>query len=151
MTRDNVYEKKCRSTDWGKATLDKQAQVLGEGQERVKLILMVEDDVDIGALLELTIVQETLHQPLLVTSGFQALQLIHDVTPDLLLLDYQLPGMNGIELYDRLHASKGLEEIPAIMVSARLPRQELTKRSIVGMSKPLDLDELLETIEQLVA
>ena len=130
---------------------DKHAQVLAEGQERAKLILMVEDDADIGTFLEQIIVQETFHQPLLVTSGFQALQVIHNITPDLLLLDYQLPGMNGIELYDRLHAMKGLEGVPAIMVSARLPRQELAKRSIVGMSKPLDLDELLETIEQLVA
>jgi DNA-binding response OmpR family regulator len=130
---------------------DKHAQVLAEGQERAKLILMVEDDADIGTFLEQIIVQETFHQPLLVTSGFQALQVIHTITPDLLLLDYQLPGMNGIELYDRLHAMKGLEGVPAIMVSARLPRQELAKRSIVGMSKPLDLDELLETIEQLVA
>jgi len=130
---------------------DKQAQVLAEGQERTKLILMVEDDADIGIILEQIIVQETFYVSLLVTSAFQALQLIHDITPDLLLLDYQLPGMNGIELYDRLHATKGLEEIPAIMVSARLPRQELALRNIVGMSKPLDLDELLEAIEQLVA
>ena len=130
---------------------DKQVQVLAEGQERTKLILMVEDDADIGIILEQIIVQETFYVSLLVTSAFQALQLIHDITPDLLLLDYQLPGMNGIELYDRLHATKGLEEIPAIMVSARLPRQELALRNIVGMSKPLDLDELLEAIEQLVA
>ncbi|HLZ59827.1 MAG TPA: response regulator [Ktedonosporobacter sp.] len=111
---------------------------------------MVEDDADIGFFLEQSIVQETFHQPLLVTSGFQALQAIHGIIPDLLLLDYQLPGMNGLELYDSLHAMKGLEEVPAIMMSARLPRQELALRNIVGMSKPLDLDELLETIEQLV-
>ncbi len=59
--------------------------------------------------------------------------------------------MNGLELYDHLHTMKGLEEVPVIMVSARLPRRELAHRNIVGMSKPLDLDELLETIEQLVA
>ncbi len=130
---------------------DKHAQVLAEGQDRTKLILMVEDDADIGTFLEQIIVQETFYQPLLVSSGFQALQMIHDITPDLLLLDYQLPGMNGLELYDHLHAMKGLEGVPAIMVSARLPRQELAKRSIVGMSKPLDVDELLGTIEKLVA
>jgi CheY-like chemotaxis protein len=130
---------------------EKHVQLLAEGQERAKLILMVEDDADIGFFLEQIIVQETFHQPLLVTSGFQALQVIHDITPDLLFLDYQLPGMNGLELYDHLHTMKGLEEVPAIMVSARLPRQELDRRNIVGMSKPLDLDELLETIEQLVA
>jgi DNA-binding response OmpR family regulator len=130
---------------------DKHAQILAEGQDRAKLILMVEDDADIGTFLEQIIMQETYHQPLLVTSGIQALQVIHNITPDLLLLDYQLPGMNGLELYDHLHTMKGLEEVPAIMVSARLPRQELAHRNIVGMSKPLDLDELLETIEQLVA
>ena len=63
--------------------------------------------------------QETFHQPLLVTNGFQTLQVIHDITPDLSLLDYHLPGMNGLELYNHLHAVKGLEEVPTIMVSAR--------------------------------
>jgi len=130
---------------------DKNSQVLAEGQERAKLILLVEDDAFIGTFLEQMILQETFYQPLLVTSGFQALQLIQEITPDLLLLDYHLPGINGIELYDYLHAMKGLEETPGIMMSAHLPIQALAQRSLVGITKPFELDELLTTVEHLLA
>ena len=59
--------------------------------------------------------------------------------------------MNGIELYDQLHHTKGLEDIPALMISARLPRQAIEKRSIRGMNKPFELNDLLETLETLLA
>ena len=54
--------------------------------------------------------------------------------------------MDGIELYDHLHATKGLEQTPAILLSANLPRKELDKRKIVGVRKPFELGELLDTI-----
>ena len=44
--------------------------------------------------------------------------------------------MNGIELYDKIDYQKGLESMPTIMMSARLPAQEIAKRKIVGMKKP---------------
>lgn len=116
----------------------------------VKTILVVEDDVGIGSFLAQAISQETDHQALLVTDGFQALKTVMDIKPSLFILDYQLPRMNGIELYDRLHAIEGLEGVPAILISARLPKQEIDKRHIAGMSKPLDLDEFLHTIEELL-
>jgi len=58
--------------------------------------------------------------------------------------------MNGIELYDKLHAMQGFESIPAIIVSARLPRQEIEKRKIMSMNKPLELDDFLNTIDRLL-
>ena len=57
--------------------------------------------------------------------------------------------MNGIELYDRLHAIKELEHVPAMMVSAYLPEREVQERKIVGMYKPFDLSKLLDAIEML--
>lgn len=116
----------------------------------IKTILVVEDDVGIGSFLAQAISQETHHQALLVTDGFQALKTVMDIKPSLFILDYQLPRMNGIELYDKLHAIEGLDAVPAILISARLPKQEIDKRHIIGMSKPLELDEFLHTIEELL-
>jgi len=116
----------------------------------VKTILVVEDDTDIGSFLVQAISQETHHQAMLVTDGFQALKAITNIKPNLFILDYQLPSMNGIELYDRIQETKDLETIPAILISARLPKQEIAKRKIVGMAKPLELDEFLQTIEKLL-
>jgi DNA-binding response OmpR family regulator len=117
----------------------------------VKSILVVEDDPDIGLFLVQAIIQETAHQAMLVADGFEALKAVKNIKPDLFVLDYWLPTMNGIELYDRLHAMKELESIPAIMISAQLPTRELEKRKLNSMNKPLELDEFLRLIEQLLA
>lgn len=117
----------------------------------VKSILVVEDDSDIGLFLVQAITQETTHQAMLVADGFAALKAVKSIKPDLFILDYWLPTMNGIELYDRLHAMKELENIPAIMISAQLPKRELEKRKLNSMNKPLELDEFLRLIEQLLA
>lgn len=117
----------------------------------VKTILVVEDDADIGTFIVLAISQETKHSTHLVTDGFQALKATYDLKPDLLILDYQLPRMNGIELYDKLQARNELAGIPTIMISARLPAQEIARRNITGVKKPFELYELLRTIEEKLA
>lgn len=129
---------------------DKEAPS-NEDNTSVKTVLVVEDDTGIGTFLIQAISQETSHQAMLVTDGFQALKAVTGIKPNLFILDYHLPKMNGIELYDQLHATKGLEKVPAIVISAWLPRVELEKRSILGMNKPLELDEFLQTIEDLLA
>ena len=116
-----------------------------------KTILVVEDDERIGVFLAEAISQETAYHPLLVSDGFEALRVTRDIRPSLFLLDYRLPRMDGVELYDRLHAREELETIPAIVVSANLPLHELTKRGLAGLKKPFDLDQLLETVEKTIA
>jgi DNA-binding response OmpR family regulator len=116
----------------------------------VKTILVVEDDTDIGSFLVQAISQETPHQAMLVTDGFQALKALTNIRPNLLILDYHLPSMNGIELYDRIQEMNTHDNLPTILISARLPKQEIAKRKITGMAKPLELDEFLQTIEQLL-
>ncbi|HYU71902.1 MAG TPA: response regulator [Ktedonobacteraceae bacterium] len=128
-----------------------QDQFSGEGRQNLKVILLVEDDRDIGEVLVEAITHESPYQAMLATDGFEALHMVQSIKPGLFILDYQLPGMNGVELYDKLHAIKALADVPALMMSARLPRQELEKRKIVGMNKPVDLDEFLQTLDQLLA
>jgi len=117
----------------------------------VKTILVVEDDEDIGSFIVEALLQETPHQALLVTTGSKALETVKTIKPNLFVLDYLLPRMNGIDLYDKLHATKELEHIPAIMMSANLPASEARKRKITCLKKPFELDELLQTIEKLIA
>jgi DNA-binding response OmpR family regulator len=127
-----------------------QEQPSKEKDASVKTVLVVEDDTGIGTFLVQAILQETHHQALLVTDGFQAMKTVTNIKPSLFILDYQLPRMNGLELYDHLHATKGLEHIPALIISARLPRHEIEKRKLASMSKPLELDDFLQAIEKLL-
>ena len=86
-----------------------------------------------------------------VPDGFEALRAIREDKPDLLILDYQLPRMNGIDLYDKIHVLPGFEHIPVIIVSVQLPQREIEKRTLVGISKPFELGELFDTLEQFLA
>lgn len=119
--------------------------------ENEKSILIVEDDTDIGLLLCELLSQETPYKAIWVSDGMQALQLASTMKPDLCITDYWLPSINGIELYDRLHEMKDLANVPTILISAYLPEHEVEKRQIVGMHKPFEIDDLLDTIERLLA
>ena len=130
--------------------LQDNEQRSGKDHAPVKTILVVEDDTDIGMLIDAVISAETSYQTLWVTDGLQALKVVQDIKPDMFLLDYFLPLMDGIELYDRLHALKELETIPTVMMSARLPTKEIEKRKILGLKKPFELQELLDMIEGLL-
>ena len=72
--------------------------------------------------------------------------------PHLLLLDYSLPDMNGLELYDWLQSFEHLKHIPTILMSARNPPiDEIHRRGIIYLRKPFAVTELLATIKKLFA
>ena len=127
-----------------------EEQPVGSDLDTVKMILIVEDDAHIGEFLERALSQETPYKPLVVSDDFEALKVTHEVKPNLFVLDYHIPGMDGIELYDQLHAVKAFQDTPAIIISARLPKRKLEKRSLVGLHKPLELNELLKAIQELL-
>ena len=118
---------------------------------RIKTILVVEDDTGIGEVLVQAILQETSYLPVLVANGFEALKTVKNIRPHLFILDYKLPRMNGLDLYEQLHHIKEFAETPTIMMSAQLPKKELGGRAILGMEKPIDIDDLLQAIDRLLA
>ncbi len=115
-------------------------------------ILVVEDDTDIGFFLISAIELETSYSVIRATDGMEALRIIRTVEPSLFLLDYQLPGMDGIELYDKLHAVKGQETPPTILLTASssLPLDAIEERHLAYIQKPFDLEELIHRVEELV-
>jgi CheY-like chemotaxis protein len=117
----------------------------------LKVILIVEDEAAIGDLLVETIARETPHRAILVADSTRAFNVIQRIKPNLVLLDYHLPGMNGIELYDQLRAIEGLEDLSAILMTAGVLQHDMRRRKIVGMSKPIDINKLLDLIEELLA
>jgi DNA-binding response OmpR family regulator len=116
-----------------------------------KKIFIVEDDEAIGALLVQAIEQETPYQAVLASDGFQALKLLRTVKPDVLILDYGLPDMNGLELYDTIHAVKAMERLPVLIISAETARiqKEVKARQLPQLKKPFELAHLCEAIERL--
>jgi DNA-binding response OmpR family regulator len=117
----------------------------------IKTILLVEDDSIISELLTQMIIQETPYTVFSVPDALKALDLVKNIKPQLMILDYRLPFMHGIELYDRLHNTEGLEEVPAIMLSVNAPVREINQRHMTYIKKPFDMSRLLDTIHRLIA
>ena len=115
-----------------------------------KLIFIVEDDEEIGNLLLQIIEQETIHKATHHINARNALKAATQVMPHLLLLDYSLPDMNGLELYDWLQSYEHLKNIPTILMSARNPPlEEIQRRGILYLRKPFAVTELLAIIKKL--
>ena len=86
-------------------------------------VLVVEDEPAIQELIAYTLRQAG-HQPLRADTAEYAMQLVQSALPDLVLLDWMLPGLSGIELARRLRADKRTRGIPIIMLTARVEEQE---------------------------
>jgi DNA-binding response OmpR family regulator len=115
-----------------------------------KTILIVEDDEDISDFITLAIMQETPYLAMQVNDAFQALRRIRTKRPDLIILDYRLPGMNGIQFYEHLCAHKELANIPVVLISADVPESEVRKHHLILVHKPFDLDKLLNIVDSLI-
>jgi CheY-like chemotaxis protein len=124
-----------------------------EQRTTAKTILVVEDDEDTREFIALLIATATAYHYYLVPDASQAVHFVQRVTPDLFIVDYRLTGMNGLDLYDLLHATPGLEAIPALLVTAaklETLRPQIEKRQIMAFEKPFDLDEFLLTFQRLL-
>ena len=106
-------------------------------------ILIIEDDMSIGNMLEKTLTNEG-YAASRAYSGTEALLLLKESKPSLILLDLMLPGLSGEELLPRL---KG---IPVIVMSAKTDSATKVDMLLGGaydyITKPFDIDELLARI-----
>lgn len=110
----------------------------------MKTIVVVEDDIEIGNAIE-TLLNLEGYAVRRAFSGTEALMLLSQVTPDLVLLDLNLPGLNGEDVLKQIKAG-----IPVIILSAKSATRDKVNNLIAGASdyitKPFDNDELLARI-----
>ena len=113
-------------------------------------ILVVEDDPDIQELLAYNLTRAG-HRPLGVTTAEDALASVARSLPDLVLIDWMLPAMSGIELARALRANKRTSDVPLIMLTARGAEEDKLTGLELGaddyVTKPFSPRELLARIK----
>ena len=118
----------------------------------VRTILVVEHDPSQGESVTQHVSCNPHQYAKLVTSAAAALHFVTHIKPDLFLLAYHLPDIDGLTLYDLLQETRGLASIPAIIVGVPLPKQALAvvkTQRLVLLSAPIDLEGLGREIVQL--
>ncbi len=113
-------------------------------------ILVIEDEPAIQELLALNLTQAG-HNPIRALSVEQAQQLMREMQPDLIILDWMLPGMSGIEYARRLKSDEYSKGIPIIMLTARGEEVDKVRGLDVGaddyVTKPFSPRELTARIK----
>jgi DNA-binding response OmpR family regulator len=122
-------------------------------REQEKTILIVDDDRDIGELLRSVIIDQTHHRVIWIAESDLALEAAPHLKPALILLDYMMPTLDGLELFDYMQSLEHMRGVPVILISARtsLPFEELKRRGIRFLSKPFEMEDLLHLVNELVA
>lgn len=116
----------------------------------IKTVLIVEDEPDIAEALSALLKEETPYQVLHVSDGFAALKLVRTIIPHLLILDYRLPAMDGLECLQALRATAGLEQTPVVLMSAHFPTQMKAAPGMVKLPKPFEMDHFLTLVQRLL-
>lgn len=109
-------------------------------------VLVVDDDVSITDFLVWAL--EEYGYTVLTAVGAGALTLAHDSQPGLILLDIQMPGMDGIEISRRLRADPSTAHIPIVVMSAqdRLVGSTIHMAVDDQLAKPFRLERLYEMV-----
>ena len=113
-------------------------------------ILVVEDEPAIQELIAVNL-EHAGHRVLRAASAEEAQQSIHDALPDLVVLDWMLPGDSGITLARRLRSDRRTRDIPIIMLTARAQEQDRVAGLEAGaddyVSKPFSPRELIARVK----
>ncbi len=117
-------------------------------------ILYVEDNPDNRMLVKRILVAEN-YKLLEATNAVQAINLLETTTPDLILMDINMPDMDGYTLTTRIRSMPGLERVPILALTANVMRGDKEKTLEAGcdgyIQKPLDVDQLIREIEKFLA
>src|SRR5579872_340958 len=116
-------------------------------------VLVVEDEIDVALLLSYNLEAEG-YVVESVARGDEAELRLAENAPDLLILDWMLPGVSGIEICRRLRAREATRRLPIIMVSARRDESERVRGLAVGADdyvvKPFSVIELMARVRALL-
>jgi len=114
-------------------------------------LLHVEDDADIREIAKLSLEMSGEFEVIQCSSGPEALLLLRDYTPDVILLDMMMPGMTGKEALSRMRQLPDLMDTPAVFMTARAQASEIDELRAIGaaevISKPFDPITLGEQIK----
>jgi two-component system phosphate regulon response regulator PhoB len=118
-----------------------------------KTILAVDDEAHILHVVSLKL-QNAGFTVITANDAEEALEAAATAAIDLLITDYQMPGMSGLDLARRLHAEPGRKHLPAMLLTAHglaLEQVELAHAGITAcMSKPFSPRDLLEKVHELL-
>jgi chemosensory pili system protein ChpA (sensor histidine kinase/response regulator) len=134
--------------------LETVARVERKDEEREKIFAMVVDDSITVRRVTQRLLERFGMRIITAKDGVDALALLQENLPDVMLLDIEMPRMDGYELASRMRADDRFKDIPIIMITSRTGEKHRNRAMEIGVNrylgKPYQEAELIETIQTLV-
>ena len=125
-----------------------------EAEERQQVIMVVDDSITIRKVTTRMLERHNFHV-ITAKDGVDAVSKLQDVTPDLMLLDIEMPRMDGYELASHIRNQKDTKDLPIIMITSRTGKKHKDRALDLGVNqylgKPYQEGELMENITALLA
>jgi len=133
---------------YGNSLISKTKLILGESGMKQK-ILIVDDQFGIRILLN-EVLQKEGYDTFQAANGVQALEIVKEHSPDLVLLDMKIPGMDGIEILKRMKVID--EDIRVIIMTAYgeldMIQQAMDLGALTHFAKPFDIDDIRVAVKK---
>lgn len=129
-----------------------EAQIPAAVENQVTSIMVVDDSVTVRKVTT-RLLERHGYEVQTAKDGVDAMATLQDYKPDLVLLDIEMPRMDGFEVATQMRHSSTLKDIPIIMITSRTGDKHKERAMAIGvteyMGKPFQEDVLLEAISQL--
>ena len=116
-------------------------------------VLIVEDN-EKNMKLARDVLQAKGYQTLEAETGEEGVRLAKERKPDLVLMDIQLPGINGIEAFKQIRADPKTARIPVVALTASVTPTDRSQITAAGfdafVGKPINLKEFLDTVKRFI-
>ena len=119
-----------------------------------KRILVIDDDTGLTQMLKLNLEATGNYEVCIENDSTQAVATARRFRPDLILLDYVMPEMDGGDVTSSLHEDPFLRRVPIILVTALLANKEMNRDGTsyrggqIMLAKPVKMENLLKCIEK---
>ena len=116
-------------------------------------VLVVDDSVTVRKVTSRFLERQGM-RAIVAKDGIDAIEILQELTPDIILLDIEMPRMDGFEVATQVRHQRRLKDIPIIMITSRTGEKHRTRAMEIGvndyMGKPFQEDELMTSIEELL-
>src|SRR5437667_6301044 len=117
-----------------------------------KKVLLVDDSATTRLMNRSIVSKNTNYTVICALDGNQALKLADSERPDLILMDVMMPGMNGLEVCERLRRQKATAAVPIVLLTFRTGDDSVQEGFASGcteyLKKPVQETELLEALHK---
>jgi len=127
--------------------------VEGPQEDRRTFVLVVDDSITVRRVTQRLLERHSM-KVMTAKDGVDALSILQDHMPDIILLDIEMPRMDGYELATQVRADARLADIPIVMITSRVGEKHRARAIEIGVNdylgKPYQENQLLDAIEPLV-